>query len=164
MAKNELPPELAGIDPMSMVNKHIKIQLPTIECPAQAIVKLVGQQAPSEGDDMVADGWLFLPAMQDNAKLLIPALRFDRRIIIGGFALNSGWGQHTTVGCYRTLSVGRSIALSWLEAAEKAGRELLEQLAPLILHLKAREERMNSPGKELYLAGLLEDHANARQT
>ena len=94
---------------------------------AKYCLKRLGQQPPHEGDGVVVEATILLPA---RSKFLLPEIQFDTRLKIAGAPLHGGWGftdSNDYRGCARTF-----VATKWSQAfteAEQWARGELQKLA-----------------------------------
>lgn len=126
--------EEKGASSKDSLEGEVRFQIPLPGTDLYAIIttKRLGQQSPEEGDGVVVEGILYLPA-EDG--YLHPDLRFGSRVGILNTRLYNSWGINA--GKWRRMKVQFS-GEKWSPLEQKAALSLVEELQPL---LEALEER-----------------------
>lgn len=121
-------------------------------CGLEAIIKVarVGQDFPSDSDQVVVRGTLFLPKHEENGNTyyhLHADLKFGNRCKIMGYPLWDDWGSTTQGDCFRWISETTK-ADTWKQAFANMEERLETEVYTLKGMLIERELRLKEAEAE----------------
>ena len=135
---------------MTPEKKEMVVKLPHTEYNAIIIMKKLGQEKTQNGDDVVVEGSILLPADTSliSTRPLPESIRFGSRITILSRDLGEWWGNPIKdYPNYRRHS-DTLHRKTWAEAMTSMEEHLLEQLQKLIDALNTRHQALIDADKE----------------
>lgn len=105
----------------------------------------IGQQEPQDGDDVIAQAILSLPAIREHG-VLDPRLIFGSRVNLLGQTLHRRWGEPVADTTTRTLSIA-VVAPTYSLAYQQLSKQINEAVATLQHALDSRQQALEMAGE-----------------
>lgn len=105
----------------------------------------LGQQDPSDGDDVQVRARIMLPRDGDGRVSLHPDVQFGTRVAVLNMYLRCDWGHFGAYGDCRYLET-ETHAATWADARSEALAKALAETAKLHAALRARADALAAAG------------------